>query len=493
MAQTKISQLPDATTPLAGTEIVPLLQGGVNKKTAVSNLPGGGAATWGTIGGTLSAQTDLQAALDLKESLYRTFDRKTGDYPLVLADATKGIEMNVAGANTVTVPLNATQAFPIGTLIPVVQYGAGLTSIVATGGVTINTSAGNLDSPGQFAPMFLRKIATNEWYLWNGTAGGVSGDLQDVLDAGSSATITSDVSIIRTGEYSLELKSTGVTIGTTNDPIIISAGASAGGSRFDLNLDATLRLQISSHNDYYTSGGVSHHRFFVPGAGAQIRLMEESGSGSNYIALKAPTDVTTAQVYTFPAAGPATDGEALTSTTGGTLAWVKRIGIQDLFISATAMWARVTGGCADLARSEIATSLFNIQTLDFDQTTQEFCQFQIVLPRKWNNGTVTAIFYWTAAAGSGTVQWGISGGAYSNDDALTVALGSAQTADDTLIATNDLHISPETSAITLAGTPADADFLAFQISRNPASDTLSADAKLLGVSIRITTDATVDA
>jgi hypothetical protein len=168
-------------------------------------------------------------------------------------------------------------------------------------------------------------------------------------------------------------------------------------------------------------------------------------------------------------------------------------GVQDLFIPASAMWPRITGGCSSLTQSEMSTSIFNIQTLDFDQTTQEFAQMQIVLPRKWNNGTITATVYWTASTGSGTVQWGISGGAYSNDDALTVALGTAQTSDDTLIATNDLHISPATSAITLAGTPADSDFLAIQISRNPASDTLSGDAKLLGISIRITTDAAVDA
>lgn len=169
------------------------------------------------------------------------------------------------------------------------------------------------------------------------------------------------------------------------------------------------------------------------------------------------------------------------------------VGSQDLFMSASAMWPRTTNGCAALAKTEMTTSLFNIQSLDFDQTTQEFAQFQIVLPRNWNNGTVTARVYWTAAAGSGTVQWGISGGAYSNDDALTVAFGTAQTVDDTLIATNDLHITDYTSAITLAGSPADADFLAFQISRNPASDTLTGDAKLLGVTITLTTDASVAA
>jgi hypothetical protein len=171
----------------------------------------------------------------------------------------------------------------------------------------------------------------------------------------------------------------------------------------------------------------------------------------------------------------------------------KVVGIQDLPVSAVAMWPRVSNGCAALQQIEMATSLFNVMTLDFDQTTQEFAQFQIVLPRKWNNGTVTAIFYWTATSGSGDVQWGISGGAYSNDDALTVAFGSAVTVDDTLITANDLHISSETAAITLAGTPASADFLAFQISRNPASDTLTADARLLGITIRLTTSQAKDA
>lgn len=171
------------------------------------------------------------------------------------------------------------------------------------------------------------------------------------------------------------------------------------------------------------------------------------------------------------------------------------VGLQDLYIPAVAMWARTTSGCAAIAKTEMTTSLVNIQTLDFDQTTQEFAQFTISLPRNWNNGTITAKVYWTAASGSGGVVWGVSGGAYSDDDALTVALGTAQTIADTLITANDLHITSSTAAITLAGTPADADFLAIQISRNPSdgSDTLTADAKLLGIVITLTTDAAVSA
>jgi hypothetical protein len=166
-------------------------------------------------------------------------------------------------------------------------------------------------------------------------------------------------------------------------------------------------------------------------------------------------------------------------------------GLQDIYIAAAAMWPRVTSGCDVLKRSEIATSLLNIQTLDFDQSTQEYAQFTMSLPRNWNNGTVTVTFYWTASSGSGDVIWMISGGAYSNDDALTVALGSAQSVTDTLTATNDLDITSSTAAITLAGSPADADFLGFQISRDATngSDNLNADAKLIGVVVTLTTDA----
>lgn len=171
------------------------------------------------------------------------------------------------------------------------------------------------------------------------------------------------------------------------------------------------------------------------------------------------------------------------------------VGVQDLFIPASAMWPAITDGCAPLAQSEIATSLFNIQTLDFDQTTEEHAQFQVVLPRKWNNLTFTFVPYWTASAGTPgqTVRWQMNGAAYANDDSLTTAPGSSIAVDDTLLATNDLHIGAESSPVTLSNTPASADFLMLQIHRGVASDDLAADAKLLGISIRITTTAAKDA
>lgn len=68
MADSKITDLPSASTPLSGTEVVYLVQSGSDVKATVqsiANLSGGGG-TWGSITGTLSAQTDLQSALNAK-------------------------------------------------------------------------------------------------------------------------------------------------------------------------------------------------------------------------------------------------------------------------------------------------------------------------------------------------------------------------------------------------------------------------------------------
>lgn len=170
---------------------------------------------------------------------------------------------------------------------------------------------------------------------------------------------------------------------------------------------------------------------------------------------------------------------------------ISPLGKQDLFVPAGAFSPRGTDGCSTLTPFEMSTSLLTIQSLDFDQTTQEYAQFTMSLPRNWNNGTIEVTVYWTATSGSGTVQWDVNGGAYSNDDALTVAFGTVVEIDDTLLATNDLHVSPTSSAITLAGSPADADFLALQVSRDPSEDTLTGDAKLLGIRVTITLDSAV--
>lgn len=95
-----------------------------------------------------------------------TTNRQTTSYTLALGDANKIVEMNVATANNLTVPLNSSVAFPIGTQLNVSQYGAGQTTIVATGGVTIRSASGNLKIASQYVAVSLVKIAADEWYCF---------------------------------------------------------------------------------------------------------------------------------------------------------------------------------------------------------------------------------------------------------------------------------------------------------------------------------------
>jgi hypothetical protein len=126
----------------------------------------GGSTAWGSITGTLSSQTDLQTALDTKTNKLITTNRQTASYTLVLSDADKLVEMNVATANDLTIPLNSSVAFATGTQILLAQYGAGQTTIVATSGVTVRSNGGKLKLNVQYSGATLIKIGTDEWYLF---------------------------------------------------------------------------------------------------------------------------------------------------------------------------------------------------------------------------------------------------------------------------------------------------------------------------------------
>jgi hypothetical protein len=123
----------------------------------------GGATAWGTITGTLSDQTDLQTALDTKTNKLITTNRQTASYTLVLSDADKLVEMNVASANNLTVPASV---FSAGQQILLAQYGAGQTTIVAGSGMTIRSNGGKLKLNVQYSGATLIFLSSSEAYLF---------------------------------------------------------------------------------------------------------------------------------------------------------------------------------------------------------------------------------------------------------------------------------------------------------------------------------------
>lgn len=93
------------------------------------------------------------------------FNAQTTNYVLDPTDASRLVEMNLAGANTLTIPTNIVVPFPIGTQILIAQYGAGQTTITAAGGVTLRSSGGKTKIAAQYGVATLIKRGTNEWYL----------------------------------------------------------------------------------------------------------------------------------------------------------------------------------------------------------------------------------------------------------------------------------------------------------------------------------------
>lgn len=162
-------------------------------------------------------------------------------------------------------------------------------------------------------------------------------------------------------------------------------------------------------------------------------------------------------------------------------------GSTNLWIAASQWIPRTTTGVG-VDSTETTTNRQNFDQLLFDAATDEFAQALVVMPTNYNAGQVTARFYWTATTGSGAVVWGLQGLAYSDDDALDTATGTAQTVTDTLLAANDMMISGATSAVTIGGTPGANKAVQFQIYRDAdaGGDTLAVDARLLGVEISYT-------
>ena len=92
---------------------------------------------------------------------------QTASYSLILTDESRIVEMSSTSANSVTIPLNASVAFPTGTQITIIQTNTGQTSIAVTAGVTLNctpqTTANTAKLRTQWSSVTLVKRSTNSW------------------------------------------------------------------------------------------------------------------------------------------------------------------------------------------------------------------------------------------------------------------------------------------------------------------------------------------
>ena len=175
---------------------------------------------------------------------------------------------------------------------------------------------------------------------------------------------------------------------------------------------------------------------------------------------------------------------------------VKIAGKDTMWVPASAMYATTTNGAA-AAQVETTALRPDMKVMDFADSADDHAQFSVAFPKSWNEGTITYQCFWTpSTTNTGDCIFGLQGVACGDSDTIDVAFGTAINVTDAGIGTvEDQQVTAESSAVTIAGSPAVDQQTYFQIFRdaNAGGDTYTGVARLLGIKIFFTTDAANDA
>ena len=179
---------------------------------------------------------------------------------------------------------------------------------------------------------------------------------------------------------------------------------------------------------------------------------------------------------------------------------VKVAGKESMWIPSLAMKPTVSNGCAAHVSEETTAGRPDMIVLDFDKDADEFAQFQIAFPKSWDEGTVTYQVYWSGISATTNVSWTLQGVAISSGGDIDVLYGAAIAVVDATTADVEIaHVSAESSAVTIAGTPAEGDICYFRIGRDidgggtAGNDNMAGDARLHGIKLFFNTDTKNDA
>ena len=232
--------------------------------------------------------------------------------------------------------------------------------------------------------------------------------------------------------------------------------------------------------------------------GNELFLLTATGSAVNQLTYN---NASTGNNPTFTASGGDTNiglnlvpkGTGVLQGAGSAL---KIAGKETMWVPAAAMLAPTTNP-ADSAQVETTATRPDLNVFDFDASTKQYTQFTVAMPKSWNEGTVTYQVYWSpSTTNTGNAIFGVQGVACADGDTIDVAYGTAIEVTDAGIGTvEDQQVTSESSAMTVAGSPAAGEQTYFQLYRDAAdgSDTFTGECRVLGVKIFYTTDAANDA
>jgi hypothetical protein len=161
---------------------------------------------------------------------------QSGNYTLVLADAGKHIYSTNTGAQTITIPTNASVAFPIGTIVTFVNRGTTQTLFSASGvSILANGSSSALTTPS-LAPnnsVQLLKTGTNTWENTFGVITNKTISMRYLVIAGGGASISSEGGGGGAGGYLTDTFNP--TVGTFTVTVGAGGAGTGNGSRSALN------------------------------------------------------------------------------------------------------------------------------------------------------------------------------------------------------------------------------------------------------------------
>ena len=462
---------------------------------------GENAGTWGT-----KTNTNLQIIEQISGGFTQQAVSDSGDTDLVVNDGSTGATLShrmieftgtISAGRNVTIPIDVQTFYFLknstgGSQTVTFKYvsGSGSSVAVASGATKIVFASANDGTNPDIIDMGFGTgdvTLTGTQTLTNKTlTSPVIGT--KISDTNGNELINLTATSSAVNEFTIANASTGngptlSSTGETNSDInIVPAGTG------DVVLAGdTVKVGDSGAAATLTSNGAGTLTVTTGGA-ADLILSTNSGTNSGTITI---TDAANGDITIAPNGTGVAKAVDAADATGA----IKIAGKETIWVPATAMYPNTTSGCADIAQTELSNGP-ELKSLDFDKDSDEFAQFAVAFPKSWNEGTVTFQAFFTAATtNTGTTAFVLQGVALADNGDLNTAFGTAvgPTAKAMSGTSNDLAVTAESGAVTIAGSPSTDEYVFFQISRDVSADDLTADAKLLGIKLFFTTDAANDA
>lgn len=195
---------------LTGTDKIYDVSHSQTLKTSIDNNVFAGGSSVRAIN-TVNASTYTLAATD---------GSGNGNNPIILSGSSL--------ATTVTIPLNASTAIPIGSQVDLIQGSLGLVTISPQAGVTLGSPQSARTVANQYSMVSMLKVGTNLWDLFGGLGAGF------LAGTCSGCNITTDgnfkvFTFLSSGTFSF---TSGPATGTF-DSLIVGGGGAGGGSGND--------------------------------------------------------------------------------------------------------------------------------------------------------------------------------------------------------------------------------------------------------------------